>query len=414
MISVNYLQPDDTRTYASLKNQFGFFEPDLQIYCFRGQSKSIAAIFQSLRFRINIDNDDFVQFEGESPEEVKTHYDNQRTIFSFNVMNVGKKKLIKIDPFNQTCVGIESAHKYTVTLNVVRIDIGKIIMLGVGLFLFFYARTLSQTPLFYYLTGIFIGIFASFLVLVYFASKLIPKVSYFTMWCKFICILWRNQCFYFEIKWIDIFVQKPAMYGILVGGWTVGIYFIQMIIENLHTILFVYQTYVFWYVIATGFISFIICYRLGPPKNQRSKDLIKWSLQFGANIMIFYSSNYREASVAIMILTISIYYFPLSFIRKIRGFWLVTSLTSNFTALFTSFFNKRFVNVFLRLRKFPPKKRLLTSEEFHAQSVFETTKALEELKAYCSSPASKPWRMMTRLKDPQRWVTSICDSSCDI
>lgn len=172
---MKYLEPDDTHNYIST-NKFGAFEPDLQIYCFRGQSKRIAAIFQSLRFRINIDNDDFVQFEGDSPDEVKTHYDNQRTIFSFNVMNVGKKKLIKIDPFNQTCVGIETAHKYTVQLNIVRIDFGKIILLCVGLFLFFYARTLSQTPLFYYLTGIFIGIFASFLVVVYFASKIIPKV----------------------------------------------------------------------------------------------------------------------------------------------------------------------------------------------------------------------------------------------
>lgn len=177
-IPVTYLQPGDTHTYASIK-RFGSFEPDLQIYCFRGQSKSIAAIFQSLRFRINIENEDFVQFEGESPDEVKQHYDNQRTIFSFNVMNAGKRKIIKIDPFNQTCVGIETAHKYTVQLNIVRIDIGKIILLGAGLFLFFYARTLSQTPLFYYLTGIFLGIFASFLVVVYFSSKLIPKVRHF-------------------------------------------------------------------------------------------------------------------------------------------------------------------------------------------------------------------------------------------
>lgn len=173
---MTYLQPGDSRTYVS-PNRFGSFEPDLQIYCFRGQSKSIAALFQSLRFRINIDNDDFVQFEGATADEVKTHYDNQRTIFSFNVMNVGKKKLIKIDPFNQTCVGIETPHKYAVQLNMVRIDLSKIILLGVGLVLFFYARTLSQTPLFYYLTGIFLGIFASFLVVVYFSSKIIPKVS---------------------------------------------------------------------------------------------------------------------------------------------------------------------------------------------------------------------------------------------
>lgn len=173
---MTYLEPGTTLSYATQK-RFGSFEPDLQIYCFRGQNKSITALFQSLRFRINIDNDDFVQFEGNSADEVKSHYDNQRTIFSFNVMNVGKKKLIKIDPFNQTCIGIETAHKYTVNLNMVRIDLGKIILLVVGLLLFFYAKTLSQTPLFYYLTGICVGIFASFLVLVYFTSKIIPKVS---------------------------------------------------------------------------------------------------------------------------------------------------------------------------------------------------------------------------------------------
>lgn len=115
------------------------------------------------------------------------------------------------------------------------------------------------------------------------------------------------------------------MYGILIGGWTVGLYFMQMIIENLHTILFVYQTYVFWYVIVTGFLSFVVCYRLGPPKNQRSKDLIKWSLQFIANIMMFYSSSYHEASVSIMILAICIYYFPLTYVRKIKGYWYVVS-----------------------------------------------------------------------------------------
>lgn len=138
----------------------------------------MAALFQSIRFRLNIENDDFVQFEGVSPDEVKIHYDNQRTIFSFNVLNAGKRKLIKIDPFNQTCIGVETAHKYTVHLSMVRVDFAKVILLAGGLLLFFYARTLSQTPLFYYLTGIFLGIFASFLVVVYFGSKLFPKVSF--------------------------------------------------------------------------------------------------------------------------------------------------------------------------------------------------------------------------------------------
>lgn len=111
------------------------------------------------------------------------------------------------------------------------------------------------------------------------------------------------------------------MYGVLIGGWTVGVYFIQMLFENLNTILFVYQAYVFWYVIVTGFISFVVCYRLGPPKNQRSKDLIKWALQIVANILIFYSSSYREATVGVIIFAIVCYYFPLALIQKFRGFW---------------------------------------------------------------------------------------------
>lgn len=187
----------------------------------------------------------------------------------------------------------------------------------------------------------------------------------------------------------------------MIGGWTVGLYLIQMIMENLHTILFVYQTYVFWYVIITGFLSFVVCYRFGPPKNQRSKDLIKWSLQFGANIMIFYSSSYHEASVGIMIITMCAYYFPITLIQKCRGFWYVGP--SSFSKIFCSI-KLHSLELHFRLTRFPPKQRLLSSEEFHNQSVLETTKALEELKAYCNSPDSKPWRMMTRLKDPQRFV----------
>lgn len=176
VLTVRYLGPGESVTYVS-QQRFSSFAPDLQIYCYRGQNQSIAAIFQSARFQLAIDNEDFVQYEGDTPEEVKTHYDNQRTIFSFNVMNTSKRKMIKVNPFNQTCMGIETVHKYTVHLHVLRLDFGRLILLGVGLILFIYAEKFSQTPLFYYLTGVFLGIFASFLVVVYFSSKLFPRVN---------------------------------------------------------------------------------------------------------------------------------------------------------------------------------------------------------------------------------------------
>lgn len=69
------------------------------------------------------------------------------------------------------------------------------------------------------------------------------------------------------------------MYGAMIGGWGLSLYFAQLLWENVQVILVTYQAYVFWYIISTGFISFIVCYRFGPPTNDRSKNIIKWGLQ---------------------------------------------------------------------------------------------------------------------------------------
>lgn len=130
-----------------------------------------------------IENDDFVQYEGDTPTSVKEQYDNQRTVFSFSIMNTSKRRQIKINPFNQTCLGIETPHKYTLQLKVIRMDFWRFILLGIGFVLFVNAHKLSQTPIFYYLSGIILGIFASFLVLVYFVSKCFPKVSENIFFC---------------------------------------------------------------------------------------------------------------------------------------------------------------------------------------------------------------------------------------
>lgn len=79
------------------------------------------------------------------------------------------------------------------------------------------------------------------------------------------------------------------MYGVMAGGWTLAIYFAQIVWENVQTILITYQTYVFWYIVVTGFLSFVVCYRFGPPKNQRSKNLIKWSLQVNIFFRVYFS-----------------------------------------------------------------------------------------------------------------------------
>lgn len=154
----------------------GFFSTDLRIYCYPGSPKYLSHIFQSINLELDIDTDDFVQYDGGTPEIVQTHYDNQRSIFSFNLLGSKKQKLIKINPFNQTCLGIETPHPYTLRMNMIRIDFWKVLVCGIGIFIFLMAKGLSETPLFYYITGILLGIFASFLVVVYFLSKFFPRV----------------------------------------------------------------------------------------------------------------------------------------------------------------------------------------------------------------------------------------------
>lgn len=111
------------------------------------------------------------------------------------------------------------------------------------------------------------------------------------------------------------------MYSVMAGGSALAIYFTQLLWDNVQLILFNYQNYVFWYIIVTGFISFVICYRFGPPKNKRSKNLIKWGLQMASMAMIYYSSDFQEASVGVILLTITIYYFPMKWIQMAKGYW---------------------------------------------------------------------------------------------
>lgn len=73
--------------------------------------------------------------------------------------------------------------------------------------------------------------------------------------------------------------QKALAYGMLIGGWTVGVYLFQQLWDNLRPIILLHQSYSFWYTVTVSFISFLVCYKIGPPRNQRSKNIVMWTLQ---------------------------------------------------------------------------------------------------------------------------------------
>ena len=58
-----------------------------------------------------------------------------------------------------------------------------------------------------------------------------------------------------------------------------------------------------------------------------------------------------------------------------------------------------------RRRKFPPRVRLMTEEEYFEQGTIETKKALEGLRDFTRSPECNAWKTMSKLKNPLRYVS---------
>lgn len=321
----------------------------IDIYCYTGTTKSLFALWQTVKFQIRIKNDEFRQYLGSNPEDVYKEY--TKDSYGWSVVNPFIKKsqkTVSINLFEPTCMAINTKERHSIDLLVQRVDLWRVILMAAGIALIFSSKSLSGNPVFFYLCGIFIGVFASFMVLMYYISKMLPK--------------------------------RTLTYGLLIGGWTVGVYLFQQMWENIQTLAVDHRNYVIWYTLAVSFISFLVCYRIGPPRNQRSKNIVMWTIQCVGVLMIFFSSEYQEASAAIIIASMIIKYFPESWVYRIRGYW---------------------------RSRFPPARRLLTSEEYYEQGARETRRALAALREHCASPDCAQWAVMLKLNDSKRFASFV-------
>lgn len=337
---------------AGQTTTLGFQKASVNVFCYAGRPKYLSDYFHTVFMQMLIEGDDYIQYKGSTPEDVLADISDHKSLFSFNFLWSTKRQTIKLNPFNQTCVGIETSQEYQISLNLLRLDMIKVGFLMFGVLLLFLSRRLSENALFYYLSGICVGVFASVLILIYFLSKFLPR--------------------------------KPMMYGALLGGWTLVFYFGQMLWQNLQMVFLTYKDYAIYYCLLTGFVSFIVCYRYGPPKDQRSRDLIKWTLQLAALFLIFQSSDFREGVFGLSALLLGIYYFPTTLFSKTKTYY---------------------------DRKFPRKRRFISKAEFERQGIEETEKALKDLKNYCSSPECRQWSTVMRLKNPSRFASFMEGSS---
>lgn len=75
------------------------------------------------------------------------------------------------------------------------------------------------------------------------------------------------------------------------------------------------------YVVVVGLVSFATVYRYGPLTDQRSINLVQWGMQLSALLALFLCSQYREATLGIVIVMVSCYSIPDTWKAKLRTFW---------------------------------------------------------------------------------------------
>lgn len=321
------------------------------IYCHKGGTFSYFRVFATTRIEFTILPTSYSLFEGANVSEVESmfleHTPNWIPLIPW------KRSSIYFPPFETKCVGIQSDSSYRFHFKVLNIDFFKVIQCLAGVALFFSAKTLVRSRLVFYSGGTSVGVVASLLIIVFVVSRFIPR--------------------------------KSGMWVSIIMGWSFSVYIFHMLWTNLYDVLLQYRSFVLAYFGISAIISFAICYRYGPPSSERTHDLMQWLVQGVALAVVYYSSDVQEVTLAMCIVCLCIYNFP----------EVISSRMSTY----------------IKRRFFPPKIRLMTEDEFMQQGDDETRRHLDKLREFASSPDCDAWKVMSRLKNPQRFGSFVLGES---
>ncbi|XP_058405419.1 nuclear envelope integral membrane protein 2 isoform X1 [Diceros bicornis minor] len=262
----------------------------------------------------------------------------------------GKTVCFSVKPVRKTFI-----YKISVTRNIV--DFKLFLVFVAGVFLFFYAKALSRSPIFYYSSGTVLGVLMTLVFVLLLVKRFIPKYS--TFW------------------------------ALMVGCWFASVYVLCQLMEDLKWLWYEKRIYILGYVLAVGFLSFAVCYKHGPLVDERSINLLTWTLQLLSLLLIYCGVTVPQFSYAVMILILcsrSLYY-PL----KAFGYM-------------TWKMKKRFTSEKLVVK-------YLTEDEYREQADAATASALEELRGACRRPDFPSWLAVSRLQAPKKFAAFVLGGS---
>ncbi|XP_029790095.1 nuclear envelope integral membrane protein 2 isoform X2 [Suricata suricatta] len=268
---------------------------------------------------------------------------------------------IIINPYGETmCFSVKPVRKifiYTISVNRNIVDFKLFLVFVAGVLLFFYAKTLSQSPIFFYSSGTVLGVLMTLVFLLLLVKRFIPKYS--TFW------------------------------ALMVGCWFASVYVVCQLMEDLKWLWHENRMYILGYVLVAGYLSFAVCYKHGPLVDERSVTLLRWTLQLLALVLIYCGVTAPQGSCAALILILA----SRSLRYPLKAF---TSLRWKMKKWWTS-------------KK--PVVKYLTDDEYREQADTETSSALEELRGACRRPDFPAWLVVSRLQAPNKFADFVLGGS---
>ncbi|XP_069790758.1 nuclear envelope integral membrane protein 1a-like isoform X2 [Narcine bancroftii] len=263
--------------------------------------------------------------------------------FNISIERFDCKSCFKINP-------MKSGPWYTITIAKQSFEPKLIILFVTGMILFVFARSICRSSLFYYSGGVVLGIFATLV---------------------FILLICRRL------------IQTRTFLLLMIGSGSISLLVMYLSFLNLSH----YRKYFFGYIFVLGFLSFAICYSHGPLSDERSINLLSWSLQLAALLMLYLGLTFNQCAytVIVILLCANNLHHPVNLIcyicRKIKQF----------------------------IKK--PQVHFISEEEYGEQTEKETKKALEELRRYCRSHEFPAWEIVSKIRSPKRFATFILGAS---
>ncbi|CAL4088867.1 unnamed protein product [Meganyctiphanes norvegica] len=314
----------------------------LEVFCYQGENKTLSSLFKSAELYLKINSDSFENYEANSSNLVWSQY-NKEYWPSFSIWKKKKQKVHELDLYTRTCVGISTTEKYRVTMKVKRIDFVRFFCFCIGLVMFYTANLLAENAILEYIFGIILGIFAPLIITVYGLLYYIPK--------KF------GAASTIITSWVLLFY-------IVKYFWKYGLNMIKL------------QPHIcVVYIHVMILLSIIVLYNYKPMRIQWFARCIQWMIMGLASALVYKSSQYHKAIIAIIQIMI--------FYHNIYE-WLEIKLRTYFYQLTSR------------------RRKLISKEEYIEQGYTETRKALKELRKFCQSPECDTWNIISKVSRPQR------------